>query len=30
MYGTDAKFINPEDMRDIAKTMNAKFLEMTH
>ena len=28
MYGMDAKFINPQDMREVAKTMNAKFLEM--
>ena len=28
MYGPDAKFIDPSDMRDIAKTMNSKFLEM--
>jgi hypothetical protein len=25
MYGTDAQFINPEDMRDVAKTLNQKF-----
>ena len=29
MYGSDAQFINPKDMRDIAKTMNAKFLELS-
>jgi hypothetical protein len=28
MYGIDAQFINPEDMRDVAKTLNQKFLEM--
>jgi hypothetical protein len=28
MYGLDAKFIDPKDMRDVAKTLNAKFLEM--
>jgi hypothetical protein len=28
MYGPDAQFIDPSDMRDIAKTMNSKFLEM--
>ena len=28
MYGTDAQFVDPQDMREIAKTMNAKFLEM--
>ena len=29
MYGSDAQFINPKDMREIAKTMNAKFLELS-
>ena len=29
MYGADAQFINPKDMREIAKTMNAKFLELS-
>lgn len=28
MYGVDAQFICPDDMRDIAKTMNSKFLEI--
>jgi hypothetical protein len=28
MYGLDAQFINPQDMRDVAKTLNQKFLEM--
>lgn len=27
MYGTDAAFIQPENMIEIAKTMNSKFLE---
>jgi len=26
MYGTDASFINAINMMDVAKTMNAKFL----
>jgi hypothetical protein len=29
MYGPDAAFINPTNMMDVAKTMNAKFLEIT-
>jgi hypothetical protein len=29
MYGPDAAFINPTNMIDVAKTMNAKFLEIT-
>lgn len=29
MYSADAQFINPKDMREIAKTMNAKFLELS-
>jgi len=28
MYGTDASFIQPENMIDVAKTMNSKFLEI--
>jgi hypothetical protein len=29
MYGSDASFINPVDMTDIAKSMNSKFLEIS-
>ena len=29
MYGVDAKFIKPDSMSEISKTINAKFLEMT-
>jgi hypothetical protein len=28
MYGTDAQFINPTNMNEVSKTVNAKFLEM--
>jgi hypothetical protein len=28
MYGSDSKFINPESMLEISKSINAKFLEM--
>jgi hypothetical protein len=28
MYGPDAKFIRPDSMTDISKTINAKFLEL--
>jgi len=27
MYGKDASFINPTNMMEVAKSMNAKFLE---
>ena len=27
MYGADARFINPTNMMEVAKTMNAVFLE---
>jgi len=29
MYGSDAQFISADNMRDIAKTMNSKFLEIS-
>ena len=28
MYGTDAQFINPTNMNEVSKTVNAKFLEL--
>jgi hypothetical protein len=28
MYGQDAKFINPKNMQEVAKTLNSKFLEI--
>jgi hypothetical protein len=28
MYGTDAQFINPSNMMEVAKTLNSKFLEI--
>ena len=28
MYGVDAQFINPENMMQVAKTLNSKFLEI--
>jgi hypothetical protein len=28
MYGPDSKFIRPDSMTDISKTINAKFLEI--
>jgi hypothetical protein len=28
MYGADAQFIEPENMHEVSKTMNKKFLEM--
>ena len=30
MYGIDAKFIQPDNVVDIAKTINAKFLEIAN
>lgn len=29
MYGPDSKFIRPDSMTDVSKTINAKFLELT-
>ena len=29
MYGVDAEFINPENMMQVAKTLNSKFLEIS-
>ena len=28
MYGQDAKFINPKNMQEVARTLNSKFLEI--
>ena len=28
MYGLDAKFINPKNMQEVARTLNSKFLEI--
>lgn len=28
MYGPDAQFIRPDNVTDVAKTINAKFLEL--
>ena len=28
MYGQDSQFINPENMTEISKTINSKFLEV--
>jgi hypothetical protein len=28
MYGVDAQFIDPVNMSQVSKTVNAKFLEM--
>jgi hypothetical protein len=30
MYGTNASFINPNNLLQVAKTMNRMFLEKSH